>query len=68
MSVNVGRADQLVRIIAGIGLLSLLFLSNGDIRLLGLIGIAPLATGLVGYCPLYSMLGLSTCREKTKPA
>jgi hypothetical protein len=68
MSVNIGSADKLVRIIAGVGLLSLLFLLKNDVRLLGLIGIVPLATGLVGYCPLYSMLGLNTCRGKPKAA
>ena len=66
MSVNVGVTDKLVRIIGGIGLLSLLFLLKGDARLLGLFGIVPLATGLVGYCPLYSMLGLNTCPSRTK--
>ena len=65
---NVGHTDRFVRIIVGIGLLSLLFLFNGDVRLLGLIGIVPLATGLAGYCALYSMLGLNTCRGKTKAA
>jgi hypothetical protein len=65
MSVNVGVTDKLVRIVAGIGLLSLLFLLKGDVRLLGLIGIVPVATGLVGYCPLYSMLGLNTCPRRT---
>jgi len=68
MSVNVGRTDKFVRIIVGIGILSLLFLLKGDARLLGLIGIVPLATGLVGYCPFYSMLGLSTCPTRTKAA
>ncbi len=68
MNVNVGGADKLVRIIGGVGVLSLLFLLKGDARLLGLIGIVPLATGLVGYCPLYSILGLNTCPTKTKAA
>ena len=68
MNVNVGRTDQLIRIIVGVGVLSLLFLLKGDARLLGLVGIVPLATGLVGYCPLYSLLGLSTCPSKTKAA
>lgn len=66
MSVNVGGIDKLVRIITGIGLLSLLFLLKGDVRLLGLIGIVPLATGMVGYCPFYSMLGLNTCPRRTR--
>ena len=68
MNVNVGRTDQLIRIIVGVGVLSLLFFLKGDARLLGLVGIVPLATGLVGYCPLYSLLGLSTCPSKTKAA
>ncbi len=37
--------------------LSLFFLLQGDARWLGLVGVVPLATGLVGYCPLYSLLG-----------
>ena len=68
MNVNVGNADKLIRIIAGVCILSLLFLLKGDARLLGLIGIVPLATGLVGYCPLYAMLGVNTCPSKTKAA
>jgi hypothetical protein len=68
MSVNVGGTDKLVRIIVGVGMLSLLFFLKGDARLLGLIGIVPLATGLVGYCPFYSMLGLNTCPTRTKAA
>jgi hypothetical protein len=68
MNVNVGRTDQLIRIIVGVGVLSLLFFLKGDARLLGLVGIVPLATGLVGYCPLYSLLGLSTCPTKTRAA
>jgi DUF2892 family protein len=65
---NVGGVDKLIRIVAGIGLLSLFFLLQGDARWFGLIGVVPLATGLVGYCPLYSQLGLSTCPAKTKQA
>jgi hypothetical protein len=68
MNVNVGSTDKLIRIIVGVGVLSLLFLLKGDVRLLGLVGIVPLATGLVGYCPLYSLLGLSTCPTKTRTA
>jgi hypothetical protein len=68
MNANVGSTDKLIRIIVGVGVLSLFFLLKGDARLLGLIGIVPLATGLVGYCPLYAMLGLNTCPTKTKAA
>jgi hypothetical protein len=63
MNVNVGGLDKTIRIIVGIGVVSLCFLLKGDARWLGLIGIIPLATGLVGYCPLYSVLGFSTCAK-----
>ena len=68
MSVNVGGLDKVARIILGMGLVSLFFVLKGDARWLGLIGVVTLATGLVGYCPLYSVLGLSTCAVKTKHA
>jgi hypothetical protein len=44
-----------------------LFLVEGKARLLGLIGIVPLATALAGYCPLYTALGFSTCSMKSDP-
>jgi len=65
---NVGGMDKLVRIVAGLGLLSLFFFLQGDARWLGVLGIVPLATGLVGYCPLYALIGLNTCPAKTKQA
>ena len=68
MNINVGGVDKAVRIIVGIGLISLFFVLHGDARWLGLIGVVPLATGLVGYCPLYSWLGLNTCAVKTTRA
>lgn len=59
---NVGTADRVVRIVVGIVLLALFFLyPAASWRYWALIGIIPLATGLVGTCPLYSMLGMSTC-------
>ena len=61
---NVGGVDKVVRLVIGAGLLSLLFVLEGNARLLGLIGIVPLATALVGYCPAYTALGLSTCSAK----
>jgi Inner membrane protein YgaP-like, transmembrane domain len=68
MNINVGGTDKLIRIIVGLGVLSLFFLLRGDARWLGLVGIVPLVTGLVGYCPLYFLLGLNTCPNKTTPA
>jgi hypothetical protein len=68
MKLNVGGIDKTVRIAAGIALLSLLVLLEGSIRWVGLVGIVPLVTGLVGYCPLYSLLGVNTCPESAKHA
>lgn len=61
MKVNVGNIDRGARIVAGIVLLGLVFVVESDARWLGLIGIIPLATGLMRWCPLYSLLGMSTC-------
>jgi hypothetical protein len=61
MKNNVGSIDKVVRIVIGIALLSMLFLVEGSAKWFGLIGIVPLGTALVGWCPLYSVLGLSTC-------
>lgn len=64
MKINIGMVDKVVRIVVGIALFSLTFLLDGSARWLGVIGIVPLVTGAVGYCPLYSILGLNTCSAK----
>jgi len=58
---NVGAIDRVLRIALGLVLLSVVALADGAGRWLGLIGVVPLATGILGRCPLYSVLGLSTC-------
>jgi hypothetical protein len=63
---NVGTLDKIVRVILGIGLLSLIFLLEGNAKWWGLVGLVPLVTGLVGTCPLYTILGLSTCPPETR--
>ena len=68
MQLNVGGIDKVARIIVGVALLSLIFVLEGNLRWFGLVGIVPLATGLIGYCPLYSLLGLTTCPAKTSHA
>ncbi len=62
MSRNEGTIDRTLRVILGLVLLSLVFV--GPQTLWGLIGIVPLATGLIGSCPIYSVLGISTCPAK----
>jgi len=62
---NVGSVDRILRIVVGLALIALFFLDSGaSWRWLYLIGIVPLATGLMSTCPLYSVLGLSTCPLK----
>lgn len=64
MKVNVGSADKAIRIVIGLALLSLLFLLDGRARWFGLIGLVPLLTAFAGFCPLYTLFGLSTCPRK----
>lgn len=63
MTCNVGGIDRVLRIIVGLVLIALVF--YGPQTKWGWIGVIPLATGLIGWCPPYAMLGISTC--KTKP-
>jgi hypothetical protein len=62
MEHNVGGIDRTVRIIAGVVLLSLVVLLEGNARWWGLIGLVPLATGLLGWCPVYLPFGIRTCK------
>jgi hypothetical protein len=62
MSKNEGTLDRVLRVVLGLILLSLVFI--GPQTMWGLIGIVPLATGLIGVCPIYSILGVSTCQLK----
>jgi len=59
---NEGTLDRALRIILGLALLSLVFI--GPQTRWGLVGLVPLATGLMGYCPLYQIIGLNTCPLK----
>ena len=62
MTRNEGTIDRALRIIVGLILLALVFV--GPQTPWGWIGIVPLATGLLGWCPLYTLLGLNTCPMK----
>ena len=61
MTSNLGSIDRMLRIIVGVGVLSLLFVLEGNLRWLGLIGLVPLVTGVFSFCPLYAALGVKTC-------
>jgi hypothetical protein len=60
MNPNIGSVDRTVRMVAGLGLLSMVFLASGSARWFGLLGVVPLATASMSFCPLYTMLGIST--------
>ena len=60
MKSNEGVTDRVIRMAAGYLILSAFFLIDGNARWLALLGIVPLLTGLFGYCPLYTVLGIRT--------
>lgn len=64
MTANVGGLDKNLRIVAGIVILSLVFI--GPKTMWGLIGLVPLLTGLFNFCPAYMLFGLNTCRRPAK--
>jgi Protein of unknown function (DUF2892) len=64
MKTNVGGIDRILRIVLGLALIALAL--TGTIGLWGWIGLVPLATAAVGFCPAYPLLGISTCAVKAK--
>lgn len=63
MNTNVGSVDKIVRLVLALVLFSLFFVLPGDGKWFGLAGFVPLLTGLVSWCPLYSLFGINTCRR-----
>ncbi|MCJ2183214.1 DUF2892 domain-containing protein [Novosphingobium sp. 1949] len=59
---NVGGIDRVLRILIGAGLIALVFV--GPKSAWGWIGLIPLLTGLLRTCPLYSVIGISSCRTR----
>jgi len=59
MARNEGALDRVLRVVVGIAILSLVFI--GPQTPWAWFGLVPLITGLVGFCPLYSLLGVRTC-------
>ena len=62
MKANEGCIDRILRVIVGLGLLAIVFI--GPETVWGWIGLVPLLTGLFGFCPLYSILGINSCPLK----
>ncbi len=59
MTLNVGGIDRILRILVGLALIAWGFYAQ---NWLGAIGLVPLATGLIGWCPAYLPFGISTCK------
>ena len=62
MKSNVGGIDRILRIVVGLVLIALTVM--GVLPVWGYIGVVPLATGAIGWCALYPILGLNTCPMK----
>nr|NJM03680.1 DUF2892 domain-containing protein [Desulfobacula sp.] len=61
MKQNIHNIERVIRVVVGLIILSLVF--AGPKSLWGLVGILPILTGLVGWCPPYQLLGISTCKK-----
>ncbi|HEY1132068.1 MAG TPA: DUF2892 domain-containing protein [Roseateles sp.] len=61
MKANEGTMDRGLRVVAGLALIALA--ATGTVGAWGWIGVVPLLTGVVGWCPLYTVLGINTCRR-----
>jgi len=64
MKANVGGIDRILRIVVGLVLVGLA--ATGTVGVWGWIGVVPLATGAIGWCPPYALFGWNTCSMKTK--
>ncbi|HCK85106.1 MAG TPA: DUF2892 domain-containing protein [Hyphomonadaceae bacterium] len=62
MKTNEGAIDRVLRVLVGAGVLSLAFV--GPQTPWAYLGLIPLLTGIVGFCPLYAVLGINSCPAK----
>lgn len=62
MTKNEGTVDRVLRVLVGLALIALVFF--GPKTAWGWVGLVPLLTGLVGFCPLYRLFGINTCPVK----
>lgn len=61
MNANIGGVDRIIRIVTGLALIAWVVFAGGPVW--AWIGIVPIATGLLNFCPAYSILGISTCNK-----
>jgi hypothetical protein len=62
MKSNVGGIDRILRIVLGLALIGLTV--TGNVGVWGWLGVVPLATGAIGWCPPYAIFGFNTCSTK----
>ncbi len=62
MKANVGGVDRVIRIVVGLALIAWALLGGGPMW--AWIGVVPLATALINFCPAYALFGMSTCKTK----
>jgi len=62
MQTNVGSVDRIVRVVGGVTLIALA--ATGTVGAWGYIGVVPLLTAAIGWCPAYLPFGISTCKTK----
>ena len=62
MTQNIGNTERIIRIVGSLVLIALA--ATNTVGVWGWVGLVPLATGLTGWCPPYSLLGINTCKNK----
>ncbi|BAO82460.1 MAG: DUF2892 domain-containing protein [Betaproteobacteria bacterium] len=62
MQTNVGSADRIVRVVGGVALIALA--ATGTVGAWGYIGVVPILTAAVGWCPAYLPFGINTCKTR----
>ncbi|PUE06675.1 hypothetical protein B9Z51_12020 [Limnohabitans sp. T6-5] len=62
MNQNIGGIERIVRVLVGLVMVGLTL--AGQIGVWGWLGLVPMATGLIGWCPPYSLIGINTCKTK----
>ncbi|HBH39399.1 MAG TPA: DUF2892 domain-containing protein [Curvibacter sp.] len=66
MKTNIGNIERGIRVVGGLVLVALA--ATGTVGWWGWLGLVPMATGLVGWCPPYALLGINTCKVKDQQA
>ena len=65
MKTNIGKVDQIVRILLGIVLVSFFFLVDGGLKYIGIIGLVLILTSSIKFCPLYTLFGIDTNKDNS---